>query len=139
MEDVAAMKEINVLMVVDVVGALSSGNLTENIYLVDTNKYFGSGSEGQAELVTSCNDGQIIIWNVTPINPGNDVQITGFGGQIITENICNPRKSELPGGSVIWSGRVETQGKTAKYQYNCTLSFDGKNMTFDPFLNVKAD
>jgi hypothetical protein len=133
------MKEINVLMVVDVEGALASNNLTANIYLIDTNKYFGSGSEGQAELVTACNDGQIVIWSVAAVNPGNDVEIVSFGGQIITENVCNPRKSELPGGAVIWSGRVETQGKTQKYQYNCTLSMDGKSLTFDPFLNVKAD
>jgi hypothetical protein len=133
------MKNINVLIVVDVEGALSSGNLGANVYLVDTNKYFHSGSEGQEELVTACNDGQIVIWSVTPVNPGNDAQITGFTGQIITDNVCNPKQTELPGGAQIWSGRVETQGKTAKYQYSCTLSFDGKNMTFDPYLNVKAD
>jgi len=133
------MKNINVLMVVDVEGALASGNLTANIYLIDTNKYFGSGSEGQAELVTTCKDGEIIIWSVVPVNPGNDVQIISFEGEIITKNICKPRKTELPGGAQVWSGRVESQGATAKYQYNCTLSFDGKSMTFDPFLNVKAD
>ncbi len=133
------MNNINVLMVVDVEGALASGNLTANIYLIDTNKYFGSGSEGQAELVTTCKDGQIIIWSVVPVNPGNDVHITSFEGEIITKNICKPRETELPGGEQVWSGRVESQGATARYQYNCTLSFDGKNMTFDPYLNVKAD
>jgi hypothetical protein len=132
------MKEINVLIIVDVEGALSSGDLGSNVYLVDTNKYFGSGSEGQEELVTACKDGQIVIWSVTPVDPGNDAEITGFSGGIITQNICNPQQTTLPGGAQIWSGRVETQGKTAKYQYTCTLSFDGKNMTFDPFLNVSA-
>lgn len=132
------MKTVNVLMIVDVEGALSSGNLTENIYLVDTNKHFGSGREGQAELVTACNDGEIIVWSVTPINPGNDVQIQSFEGEIIDKKICVPKQSTLVTGEVVWSGRVESQGASQTYQYNCTLTFDGKPLTFDPYLQVKA-
>lgn len=132
------MKTINVLMVVDVESALASKNLTENIYLIDTNKYFGSGSEGQAELVTACNDGQVIVWSLTPINPGNDVQIQSFAGAIIDRRICLPKKSTLVTGEAVRSGRVESQGASQTYQYNCTLTFDGTPLTFDPFLKVTA-
>lgn len=132
------VKEINVLIVVDVEGALASGDLGSNVYLIDTNKFFGSGSEGQQELVTSCVDGQIIIWSVASVNPGDDAQITGFTGQIIDQRICIPKQSTLVTGETVWSGRVESQGAVARYQYSCTLSFDGKAMTFDPFLDVKA-
>lgn len=128
--------EIYVLVVVDVEGALASGDLGSNVYLVDTNKYFGSYSEGQEELVTSCSDGQIIIWSISPINPGDDAEITGFTGQMVDQKVCNPQQSTLVTGQTVWSARVESQGATAKYQYSCTLSFDGKSMTFDPFLNV---
>ncbi|MFJ4376367.1 hypothetical protein ACIP1T_27605 [Pseudomonas japonica] len=128
--------EIYVLVVVDVEGALASGDLGSNVYLVDTNKYFGSSSEGQEELITSCTDGQIVIWSVSPINPGDDAEITGFSGQIIDQKICQPQQSTLVSGETVWSGRVESQGATAQYQYSCTLSFDGKAMTFDPYLNV---
>lgn len=130
------VNEINVLIVVDVEGALASGDLSSNVYLIDTNKYFGSYSEGQEELVTTCSDGQIIIWSVASVNPGNDAEITGFTGQMIDQKICLPKQSTLVTGETVWSGRVESQGATAKYQYSCTLSFDGKAMTFDPFLNV---
>lgn len=132
------MKQINVLMIVDVEGALASNDLTSNIYLVDTNKYFGSGSEGKAELVTACKDGEVIVWNVSPINPGNDVEIVSFEGVMINEGICNPKKSTTVTGVTVWGGRVESQGKSDTYQYNCTLSFDGKQMKFDPFLKVTA-
>lgn len=132
------MKQINVLIVVDIEGALASGNLGENVYLVDTNKYFGSGSEGQEELVTTCQDGQVIIWSVSPVNPGNDVHISGFTGQMVNEKVCVPEKTKMPDGSEVWSARVETQGAVAKYQYSCNLTFDGKTMTFDPYLNVKS-
>ncbi len=133
------MKQINVLIVVDVEGALASGDLGANVYLVDTNKHFSSGSEGQQELITACTDGQVVIWSVTPVDPGTDATIVAFSGQMIAQNVCVPVKSTEPGGGgVIWSGRVETQGVAAAYQYSCVLSFDGNQMTFDPYLNVKA-
>lgn len=128
--------EINVLIVVDVEGALASGDLDSNVYLVDTNKFFGSYNEGQEELVTTCSDGQIIIWSVAPINPGDDVEITDFTGQMIDQKICVPTQSTIVTGVTVWSGRVESQGSIAQYQYSCVLSFDGKAMSFDPFLNV---
>lgn len=138
MASVGSLPEINVLIVVDVEGALASGDLGSNVYLIDSNKHFGSGSEGQEELVTACLDGQIIIWSVTPVNPGDDAEIVGFTGQMVTSKVCNPQQSVLPTGDTVWSGRVESQGTAATYQYSCTLSFDGKSMNFDPFLNVKV-
>lgn len=44
------MKKVEILMVVDAAAALASRDLQSNIYLIDTNKYMGSGNEGQAEL-----------------------------------------------------------------------------------------
>lgn len=133
------MKEINILIVVDTEGALASGNLGGNVYLIDTNKFFGSYNIGQEELVTACMDGQIIIWSVTPVNPGNDAQISGFTGTMIDDKVCVPAKGTLPGtGAVVWSARVQSQGATGKYQYSCDLTFDGKTMTFDPYINVKT-
>ncbi|GGK59009.1 MULTISPECIES: alpha-pore-forming tripartite toxin MakABE regulator [Flavobacteriaceae] len=129
------MKQIDILMVVDTQGALASNDLTSNIYLIDTNKYVGSGNEGQAELKTACKDGQIINWRVSAINPGNDVEIVSFSGQMITGNFSNPVKQGLS-GEEYWEGRIEVQGKAQTIQYNATLSIDGKAMTFDPYLIV---
>lgn len=129
---------INVLIVVDVEGALASNDLGSNVYLIDSNKYFGSGNEGQQELITSCVDGQVIVWSVTPVNPGDDAEIVSFQGQAVTSKICVPQQITLPTGGTVWSGRVESQGVVAQYQYNCSLSFDGKTMTFDPYINVKS-
>ena len=134
------MKQINILIVVDTESALASGDLGGNVYLIDTNKFFGSYNIGQEELVSACSDGQVIIWSVTPVNPGNDAQISGFTGEMITKKVCVPEQGALPGtGDIIWSARVQTQGATAKYQYSCDLTFDGKTMTFDPYIDVKAN
>ena len=125
-------EKIEVLIVVDAADAVSHGDLQNNVYLVDTNKYVGSSGEGTNELRTKCQDGQIIRWRVTPISEDNKVSITQFSGQIINEHVCQPG----PTGN-IWEGRVDTQGKRPRtYQYSVTLDIDGKSLTFDPFLDV---
>lgn len=131
------MNDIDVLIVTDALAAVASGDLGANVYLIDTNKNFGSGSEGQEELVTRCYDGQIITWRVEAVSPSSDVAIAGFTGQIITDNIVNPSKQGIE-GDIYWEGRVESQGNSATYQYSVTLSIDGKSMSFDPFLDVVA-
>jgi hypothetical protein len=133
----AGLNIVDVLIVVDVVGALASGNLTENVYLVDTNKYVGSGSEGQAELKTVIKDGQILRWSVVPVSPSTDVEITGFVGQMVNDKVCVPRKVETVEGS-FWEGRVESQGQAKTEQYSAKLTMDGKQMEFDPYLEIKV-
>jgi len=128
------MNEVNVLIVVDVEGALAS-NLQDNVYLIDTNKYVGSGNEGQVELQTACKDGQMIAWSVVPVAPSSDVQITQFTGQMINDKICVPVEVNTPDGSY-WEGRVESQGQTGNQQYSVVLTMDGKAMTFDPYLVI---
>lgn len=130
------MKKIEVLIIVDASGALASNNLTDNVYLVDTNKYMGSWNEGKCELHTVCHDQQNISWRVVPISEDNEVTITKFTGQMITDRVCLPEKVGTPSDAA-WEGMVETQGQTGTYQYSAVLQIDGKNMTFDPFLEVK--
>ena len=131
------MTTVNVLMMVDVEGAESSGNLSENIYLVDTNKYLGSGSEGQTELVTRLDTGDTIVWSVASIDPGADVTIESFSGTAVSDRYITPVQDPLSAG--VWEAKFQPPGGSAgqSYQYNATLKFNGtKEMTFDPFLVV---
>lgn len=130
------MNQVSVLIVVDVEGALANG-LGNNVYLVDTNKYTGSGAEGTNELVTACLDGQVINWTVSPIAPSTSIQITAFTGGMVDDKICVPKQYSSPDGPY-WSGRVEAQGFTGQQQYSVTMSADGHSMTFDPFLQISA-
>jgi len=131
-----SLPTIDVLIVVDVEAALA-GSLQDNVYLIDTNKHVGSGSEGQVELQTACKDGQLITWNVVPVSPSSDVQITQFTGQMITDKICVPQQYTNPNGPY-WEGRVEAQGVTGQQQYSVVLTMDGTAKTFDPFLEISA-
>jgi hypothetical protein len=133
----SSVKNIDVLIVVDVEAALASENLGENVYLIDTNKYSGSGNEGQEELKTTCGDGQLISWRVAPISSSTDADIVSFTGEMIDQKICTPGPQGPPGDEY-WEGRVESRGAAATYQYSVALSFDGKQMTFDPFIVVTA-
>ena len=131
------MATVNVLMMVDVEGALSSGNLNANIYLVDTNKYLGSGSEGQTELVTKLNTGDTIVWSVAPIDPGLDVSIASFSGVAINDKYISPVQDPL--SPAVWESLFQPPGGSAgqSYQYNATLEMNNtKQMTFDPYLVV---
>lgn len=130
------MKSLDVLIVVDALGATSSGSLSNNVYLIDTNKYLGSWAEGQCELHSVCSNGEYIKWRVVPVSPDNDVEIVRFTGTMVSTKVCIPQKEGM-GTDIFWEGEVQTQGATGSYQYSVVLSIDGHEMTFDPFLEVK--
>ncbi|ASN86886.1 alpha-pore-forming tripartite toxin MakABE regulator [Pectobacterium versatile] len=129
------MNEIDVLIVVDAENALASNNLGSNVYLIDTNKYMGSGNEGQEELKTSCHDGQVINWHVTGVSLSSDVSILSFTGQMVNDKVCVPVAVNSINGTY-WQGRVEAQGTTGGQQYSVVLELDGRSMTFDPFIEI---
>lgn len=128
------MKTIDVLIIVDVEGALA-GSLSDNVYLIDTNKYLGSGAEGQVELRTVCANGQTINWRVVSVSPSNDVEITAFIGQMVNDNICVPVKQGLA-TDIYWAATVEAQATTGNQQYSVELTMDGRKMTFDPYIVI---
>lgn len=132
------MATVNVLLAVDVQAALSSGNLSANVYMVDTNHYLGSYQEGTDELVTTLNIGDTIVWSVAPIDPGTNVAINGFSGVAYRDKIIQPVKNPIDPQS--WEARFQAPGSAnagTQYQYSISLSFEGKIMGFDPFLQVK--
>lgn len=129
------MNRIDILIAIDVLGALAAGTLEGYVYLVDTNKYLGSWQEGQSALNTVCQDGQSLTWSITPVDPGSQIDITAFSGQMVDQNICVPAPDPFMGNTV-WNGRVETQGAFASYPYSVTVTMSGKAMTFASYLKV---
>jgi hypothetical protein len=125
------MSNVDVLIVVDVEGALASQNLQNNVYLIDTNKFMGSYNEGGAELYTKVSNGQTVTWSVAPVDPNTSAVISSFTGQAITQNIISPIAQA--GGS--WSSEAFLPNPTGQqYQYSVVLGFEGSTLPFDPFL-----
>lgn len=124
---------ISILIVVDCLGATASGNLAGNVYMADTLKFLGSWNEGQCDLHTLTQTGQLIKWRVEAVSPDSQVNITGFGGQMADKRICVPVNTGMD--KEIWEGRI--QADPGRYSYTVNLSVDGKGMSFSPWLDVQ--
>ncbi|ASW82444.1 MULTISPECIES: alpha-pore-forming tripartite toxin MakABE regulator MakD [Vibrio] len=126
------MKKIEILIVVDCAGALATTSLMDNVYLIDSNQWLGSWDEGTCQLHTVSQDGQFICWRSCAISPDDEVNITGFSGDMIDQNACLPSPV-----NDAWEGRVQTRGDTGRYLYTISLSINGITMNFSPYLEVQ--
>ncbi|HEX4494045.1 MAG TPA: hypothetical protein VIE43_00125 [Thermoanaerobaculia bacterium] len=122
---------VDVLIVVDVEGALAAKNLNGNVYMVDTNKFFGSYTEGGEELVTTVSNGENIVWSISPVDPATSVTISGFNGNAIGQQIAPVAQ---PDGSWFSQVSVPINSSGTQYQYSVNLTFEGTTLGFDPFL-----
>jgi len=138
------MATINILVVVDVEGATSSGNLASNVWMIDTGKYLGTVEAGN-ELITYANNGDKLQWSLAAVDPGTNLAFapysanppSPFSGQAVPANI-NPQPVPLTNNTQ-YIAQFSVPGGTkagAQYQYRMTLAMDGKNYTFDPFLQL---
>jgi hypothetical protein len=129
------MAAVEVLIAVDVAGALSSGSLNNNIYMMDTSGYLGSTGEGTNELQTRVTNAEIITWSVRPIDPATNVTVQSWGGNAVANGNIAPAFDQTTNS---WSAQFMPTPPYAagqSYQYNATLQFNGsETLGFDPFL-----
>jgi len=128
------MARIDVLVVVNVAKALRDGRLPGNLWMVDTNKNSMSSGEASDELVTACNVGDLIYWTVVSIDADLDLTIRSFGGRGVP-TVIQPHSD----GDNSWSGYVNAPTNSNYQQlgqYTMTLTVNGTDMTFDPFINA---
>jgi hypothetical protein len=128
---------IDVLILIDVNGALELNPpiANGNVYMVDTNKFFGSLQEGGEELITTVSNGQTIVWSVAPVDPATSVAIAGFTGAAVGSVIAPV--SEPQEGT--WSAQVDIPLNTpvnTQFQYSVELQLGGQTLSFDPYLQV---
>lgn len=128
------MKTIDILIVIDSAGALASGSLADNAYLVDSNGFLGSWHEGTAMLSTVAQDGNLIQWCVTAVSVSGDVAITGFAGAMVAQGVCQPAMTDGDGHP--WIGRVEARGQFASFPYVLTVSVGGKPFSLNAAVKV---
>lgn len=132
---VRPVNRIDILVAVDSESALSVGTLQDCVYLVDSNNYLGSWQEGQSQLHTVCQDGQLLNWSAIGIDPSSEVSISGFSGPSVDSKLCVPRAASI-GGESVWSGQVQSQGQFNSFSYTITIALGTKNLTFDAYLKV---
>lgn len=132
------------------IAAQQGRNISQGVYMMDNRIRNGSSGEGNLELSTVCNNGDLIGFNVVPINAlgptGDKVVITGFnvsGGTVFTA-AGEPRSEPAPAGEVAgqyWVGQALAQGEqTYQIQIEVTvgqLQPVSYFVNWDPFITAR--
>ena len=132
------------------VAAQQGRNIGQGIYMMDNRVRNGSSGEGTLELSTACNNGDLIGFNVVPIDAlgtsGDSVVITGFTvsqGNVFTAAGTPRQQPALPGepAGAYWIGQALNQGsQTYQIQIEVTVGLLQPVHYFinwDPFITAK--
>jgi hypothetical protein len=142
------LPQINILTVVDVIGALRSGTLTDNIYMTDNRQGIHSSGQGTGTLATQVTYTQVLNWHVIPIDFQTEIVINKIvfyrnGNLVVAADTPCVRlqKYGAPSGDY-WAGVVNYPNLIAGGVYQYLIEFDigRKIMTMENFatINVSA-
>jgi hypothetical protein len=110
--------QTSVLIVVDVayVVGFGAGEIRAGIYMFDDQRANGSADEGTLDLSTRCNVGDVISWEVVPLDPtrGDALEITSITALQDTLFGTAGAPTDWPNTSN-WYGQAMTAG-SATYQ-----------------------
>lgn len=114
---------------IDVLGALASDTMENNIYLVDSNKAQGSTQLGTGQLHSSVQVGDIVRWTVESLEPEAFATITAIE---IDSSVIDVTMMTYPGSDVTyWQGKVKKKFETLPYQLQVLLGTQTKPMQAD--------
>jgi hypothetical protein len=136
------MASINIMIAIDVETAIataSGSTITQGLYMIDTTGYEGT-AEGNTELQTPCNAGDVLVWTVYPINPSDNVQITGFTGTAPSNGTFQNLESETaPNGVPYWTCAINLGAPSSTVQYSVSFKMSGQTYSYDPFVVITAN
>lgn len=136
------MGQLAIVVTVDQQGALASGQLAGNIYLIDNNKHAGSTGEGTEDLVTHIEGSQIMNWLVLGLDlQGPAVTLENVCGEAVEKGIMVPQQFESPelgaGLGLWWGATVDSSEKEQSYSYTLKFKIGDKPMSYDGQIVVK--
>jgi hypothetical protein len=113
----------------DVLGALDEGSLRKNLYMFDNQRREGSHSEGTIELATAVNQGDQILWTLTPLEVESFAEIAAIG---IDPEVCEPVQGYYVGSTVsYWLGAVKKAVDKIDYSLVVRLGPSDQQMTLE--------
>lgn len=139
--------QINVVTVIDVIGALSAGTLTDNIYMTDNGQGSLTTGQGTGTLSTDVTYTQVLNWHVMPIDFQTAVQINSItfyrDGILITAPntpCARLQKYGAPSGDY-WAGVVNYAHliNGGFYQYLIEFDVGRKIMTMENFATININ
>jgi hypothetical protein len=117
------MQAINIVTIVDVIGALSSGALRNNLYMADNG--WGSAGKGTAGLATACYPGQRINWVVHALDVQTEVRIDAITFLKVDNTPAAEGLATGPGiggaRTFYWAGFVPCYLPPGRYGYRLKL------------------
>lgn len=129
--------QINILAAVDVIGAFRSGTLEGNCYLMDNSRSDRTSGQGSLQLSSAVTYGQVINWQVMPIDLQTFVEIKNIlffdsAGDQLDASADIPcaklKKYGAPSGDY-WAGIVGATIPGGLYYYQLELDMGRKVMS----------
>ncbi|MFG3257353.1 hypothetical protein [Streptomyces sp. NPDC048172] len=129
-------QHVNIVLVVDVIGALSDGTLRNgNLIMIDDSPYESAG-QGTPDLQTYCKPGQTINWTILALDlqtPADIKNITFLGAESSNGGRSSNGSGAQPTESKnlhleVWSGVVPaylTPGESHRYRLEIQM-YDGE-------------
>lgn len=118
------MLPVNILITVDSITALSSGALTENLYLTDDSPY--SQDKGTGHLKTNCVRGQTVTWKALAVDVQSPAVIAGIDfvpdvGFTIESRIDPSPERYVQPRWLTWSGIIPYRLNPGIYHYRLAI------------------
>ncbi|MCD0452483.1 hypothetical protein LO762_25340 [Actinocorallia sp. API 0066] len=124
-----AARPLTITAVVDPVAALASGNLDENLYLYDTNRTVGSTGFGTPELRTRVRKGDVLLWNVIPLECETFVALADID---IDRRVADPVRKVYPGTDIVFFTATVKRDLTGPIGYRLSFLLGGVAEPFTP-------
>jgi hypothetical protein len=120
---------ISIKAIIDVVGALSSGTLSDSLHLFDDNRRGGSNNQGTYRLATAVKKGDQILWTIAPLECEAYAEITAIA---LPADICEVTRQTYPGTAIAyWIGTVKETVEDLPYSITMSLGHAGFSLTSD--------
>jgi hypothetical protein len=125
------------------VASVGGGGITEGIYMFDNRIDNGSTGQGTLELSTKCNAGDLIGFEVYPIDErgssGDTVAITGFN--VSQGSVFGSQGYPIKQSANYWIGQAVNAGSQT-YQIRVLVTTGGLrptqfNVYWDPFITAQ--
>lgn len=133
--------QINVITLVNTVGALSDETFNGNLHMVDNSRGSKTSGLGTDAMCSHVQYAQVINWHVWPVNVQMDAEVSGIrwfkDGQLITNEADEPvAKSKLygaPSGDY-WAAVVDKLH--GEYQYQLKIKMAGVEAWMNSFPRI---
>ena len=149
-----SIPQINIITVVDVVGALSDNTLYKNIYMMDNSRGLTTQHQGTEKLRSAVRHGQVINWHSWPIDVQTDVKIQNIVWYDRFEPCVKLKEYSAPGIDSYWAGIVKLSNELNEteqpptqeteriasgcYYYQLTLKMGDRVMTAMAGANIEV-